>query len=57
MTRAKITPSDLEGSYDVYIPKTGHTASIDKHYISKVKSKEVEEYGFAYVNQPKERFV
>lgn len=37
--------------------KDFYEGSIDKKYISKSKQKEVQENGFAYVNQPKERLV
>jgi len=44
-------------NFAAYIKKTGENGSIEKHYISKEKQKEVEENGFAYINQPHERIV
>lgn len=35
--------------------KSMKSGTIDTRYISKVKIKEMEEYGYAYVNQPSER--
>lgn len=60
MVRIKISNNGKyasEESYQAYIVKDVVTGSISKAYISKAKQKEVDENGFAYVNQRKERIV
>lgn len=42
-------------SYKAEIRAIGKTGIINKKYLSPEKIKEVEEYGYAYCNQPKER--
>lgn len=46
-----------ENSFHAEIRALGVSGSIEKRYISKEKAREVEENGYAYVNQPKERIV
>lgn len=48
--------SSINGYQAIEI-KTNRIGSIDKYYIPLKKQKEVENIGFAYINQPKERIV
>lgn len=60
MARIRITNTGKYASTESYaaeIRSIGVSGSIDKHYIRKEKQAEVEEHGFAYTNQPKERVV
>jgi hypothetical protein len=56
MVRLRLTEygeDDFKAEYRAY----GSHGTISKKYISKAKQREVKEYGYAYVNQPKERMV
>ena len=62
MTRVRISNSGKYASSESYEARVEnkkdlYTGSIDKSYISKAKQKEVEENGYAYVNQRHERIV